>query len=156
MRIENPTDMHNILLRQNFGDLLKSNVSLFNSKKFQEKIGWDAEKALVEEILQGLNDKKLIEDLANGNHLTQNFITAMQLPKQKDGSRVKPFKWNYGIEEYKQTFSKTREQTACGPSGLHMSHWKAALERECLMRVHSFFIWAAFGPGFSYERWEKS
>ena len=57
MRIENPTDMHNILLRQNFGDLLKSNVSLFNSKKFQEKIGWDTEKALVEEILQGLNDK---------------------------------------------------------------------------------------------------
>ena len=156
MTIENPEDMHNILLRQNFGDLLKSNESIFNSKKFQENIGWEAEKDLVDKILQGINDEKVLEDLASGNHLTQNFITAMQLPTQKDGSRVKPFKWNYGIQEYKLTFSKTREQTACGPSGLHMSHWKAALERECLMRVHSFFIWAAFGLGFSYKRWEKS
>ena len=35
-----------------------------------------------------------------------------------------------------------------------MSHWKAALEREPIMRVHAFYIWAAFQFGFSYERWE--
>ena len=72
------------------------------------------------------------------------------------GNPIKEFNWKYGIEEYKKTFSKTSESTACGPSGLHMSHWKAALEREDLMYIHSFFIWAAFSLGFSYERWEIS
>ena len=64
--------------------------------------------------------------------------------------------WEYGVDQYKETFSKTRESTACGPSGLHMSHWKAALERTAIMRVHAFFIWAAFQFGFSYKRWEVS
>ena len=69
---------------------------------------------------------------------------------------IDEFQWKYGVEEYKATFSKTRESTACGPSGLHMSHWKAALERDEIMRVHAFFIWSAFQFGFSYPRWEVS
>ena len=56
----------------------------------------------------------------------------------------------------KKIFSKTRESTACGPSGLHMSHWKIALESENLMEMHSFFIWAAFQFGFLYDRWNVS
>ena len=37
-----------------------------------------------------------------------------------------------------------------------MSHWKIALESKKLMEVHSFFIWAAFQFGFSYNRWNVS
>ena len=64
--------------------------------------------------------------------------------------------WTYGVEEYKETFSKTRENTACGPSGIHMGHWKAALEINYLMKIHSFFIWSVFTFGHSYKRLEVS
>ena len=83
-------------------------------------------------------------------------MEAIARPVTEEGKTIEDFKWDYGVNEYKLTFSKTCEKTACGPSGLHMSHWKAALERPRLMRVHSFYIWAAFSLGFSYPRWEKS
>ena len=89
-------------------------------------------------------------------HILQHFIKALKKPTTANGEVVPDLPWIYGVDEYKETFGKTREQTACGPSSLHMSHWKAALERECLMRVHSFFIWAAFQFSFSYDRWETS
>ena len=80
----------------------------------------------------------------------------MRYAMNETGERIQEFTWSYGVEEYRATYSKTRESTACGPSGLHMSHWKAALERESIMRVHSFFMWAVFQFNFSYERWETS
>ena len=59
----------------------------------------------------------------------------------------KPMKWKFGVEEYKQLSTKTREETSCGPSGLHMSHWKTALQSDDIMDVAcnidmgSIFTW---------------
>ena len=72
------------------------------------------------------------------------------------GKTIRPYEWSFGPEEYKATFGKTKETTACGPSGIHMSHWKAALENTKIMEVHSFFIWSAFQFGHSYQRWDVS
>ena len=71
----------------------------------------------------------------------------------KKGNKMK---WKFGLEEYKNLFNKTKEETSCGPSGLHMSHWKAATQRDELMELHSTMIWAAFSLGYSYSRWNIS
>ena len=47
--------------------------------------------------------------------------------------------WSFGIKVYQEVFNKTKESSACGPSGIHMSHWKAACTREKTAQVHSFF-----------------
>ena len=154
-RVNDPKDIFNVLLRQNFHQLLKSQYAITSQGELQEKIGWNAEGDFVDNLLSGLDEIET-SSITEGDQILSNFIKAMKMANTEDGKQIKEFQWTYGIEEYKATFSKTRETTACGPSGLHMSHWKAALERDCIMRVHSFFIWAAFQFGFSYKRWEIS
>ena len=155
MRVDEPSQVFNILLRQNFRQLLKSKDSIFSQGELQGKIGWNAETEFVNELLQGTDINKN-KSADNGNEILKNFIKAMKYAEVENGESIEEYQWTYGIEEYKSTFSKTRESTACGPSGLHMSHWKAALEREQIMKVHAFFVWAAFQFGFSYKRWEVS
>ena len=65
-------------------------------------------------------------------------MNAMKYAETPDGERITEYKWKYGVEEYRETFSKTQESTACGPCGLHMTYWKAALEREAIMEVGNF------------------
>ena len=155
-RIEDPTEIFNVLLRQNFRQLKKSENSIFTKGKFREKVWYNAEKAYVNELLNGIRKETIIKEYRKTGTITQYFIEAYKRPTTNKGEEIEAMEWEYGIEEYKSTFSKTSEDTTCGPSGLHMSHWKIALERESLMRVHSFYIWAAFNMSFSYDRWEVS
>ena len=150
-RVDDPKQIFNILLRQNFRQLLKSEKAISNHGEYLEKIGWNAEKDFVQNLLQGNRTETILSN-TKADKITENFIQAMRYAINKDGDQISTFRWEYGIKEYQATFSKTRESTACGPSGLHMSHWKATLEREAIMRIHSFFIWAAFQFGYSYDR----
>lgn len=85
------------------------------------------------------------------------FIKALQYTVDSNGQLVtEKFEWKFGLDEYRQVFKHTCEETACGPSGLHMSFWKVALERDAIAEVHTFFIWAAFELGFLYDRWQMS
>ena len=136
-RVDNPEDIFNILLQQKFSQLLKSQNAITSKGNLLESIGWNTEGDLVDDLLQGINETRA-STIAEGDKILANFLQAMKYAVTEDGKRIEKFNWTYGVEEYKATFSKTRESTACGPSGLHMSHWKAALEREEIMRVHPF------------------
>ena len=154
IKVSDQKEIFNILMRQNFKQLTKSKQSPFVQGKLHEKIikdsGW------IESFLEG-NDRELEEVTEEGSQpMLKSFIKAMARPHNAEGTQVKTFRWKYGLEEYKQTFSKTRESTACGPSGLHMSHWKVAMERDCIASLHAFFIWASFQFSFTYPRWEVS
>ena len=155
--ITDSTTMFNILLKRNFNHLIQSNDSMFTKGMLLDKCGWYGKEEGMEEILQGMLNAEEIEDLypEYGKEGVE-FIKALRYTTDGKGEKTKPFKWKFGSEEFMEVFNKTRESTACGPSGLHMSHWKAACERKEIARVHAFFMWAAFELGFSYERWENS
>ena len=156
-RLEDPKDIFNVLLRRNYRHLRQSDQSILSRGPVLEKCGWYAENEGVEEMLSGILDTvNLSEDYQEFPKEANAFMKAMKRATDKDGSRVPPFQWKYGTKEFIDTFNHTRESTACGPSGLHMSHWKAACERPWIARLHAFFIWAAFQFGFSYRRWEIS
>ena len=155
--VEDQNQMFDILLRQNFRHLLKSSKSLFTQGELIEKIGVHAENEFVDLLLNGTAK---YEDILRrhekyGDSL-KRFLEQIIRPVGKEGKPIGEFQWQFGVEEYRATFSKTGENISCGPSGLHMSHWKAALESEMLMKVHSFFIQSAFRYGFTYKRWEVS
>ena len=155
--VENPKEVFNTLLLQNFRSLLKSDQSIFSSGILTERMGNELEKSFTEEILNGFDpDEKIKSEYKEYGQTIVRFIKALQYACAEDGTRIEQYDWKFGIEEYKSVFSKTNETKACGPSGLHMSHWKAALESEKIMEVHAFFIWSAFSLGHSYERWEKT
>ena len=150
--VEDQTALNQAIIHQNSQHLLKSSTSITATGNLQQQIGWYAEKEDgVQQLLQGSNNKSRQDDDLELNH----FIQSLQHPLLTDDDGLE-MEWTFGVKEYKQLFGRTREGTACGPSGLHMSHWKAAIEREELTKVHTFFIWAAFALGFTYDRWQVS
>ena len=154
--ITDSSTMFNILLKRNYKHLIQSNESMFTKGPLLDMVGWYGNEEGMETILSGLLDYENIgKEYPQYGEEGIEFLKALQYKKNKKG-KVETFTWKFGVDEYLQVFNKTRETTACGPSGLHMSHWKAACERPGIARVHAFFMWAAFEMGFTYERWENS
>ena len=155
--VDDSKEIFNILLRQNYNQLLQSKKSVFTSGEMVRLMGYETDGDIVNDILDGkqLEDNIYTSYKEYGTTL-ENFIRHMKKATIKDGSTIPEFTWSFGVDEYKEIFSHTKEATACGPSGLHMSHWKAAEESTTIMKIHSFYIWAAFNFGFSYARWEES
>ena len=157
-RVYDPHQQHEVLLRRNSHHLTRSHQSMFARGPMLNAIGWDAMGPDLDSILEGRIDAELLgAAYPEFGPEAAAFIRALRYPTKQDGSHLTDkFDWHFGLEEYRQVFSKTSEETACGPSGLHMSYWKVALEREHIAEVHAFFVWAAFELGFSYPRWETS
>jgi ribonuclease HI len=149
--------MFNFLLKRNFDHLMQSENSMFTNGQILNECGWYGEEEGMEKLLQGtLNAEEIKTEYPQFGQEGVEFIKALRYAKDKDGKVVETFQWKFGVEEYLEVFNKTNESTACGPSGIHMSHWKAACERPNIARVHAYFMWAAFEFGFSYPRWEQS
>ena len=151
--IDDQDTLNKTIIQQNSTHLLKSTQSITAKGKLQRAIGWQSEKEqAVQEILSGQHEEH-IEDKPSPE--LKEFMKGLTSPIDQANMETQ-MTWNFGISEYKKLFGKTRESTACGPSGLHMSHWKAAIERDRIAEIHAFFIWAAFTLGFSYHRWQVS
>ena len=149
--------MFNFLLKRNFNHLMQSKDAMFTKGPLLEHCGWYGEEDGMESLLRGLLDvENLAQSYPEYGREGLEFLKALRYAKMEDGRTVEEFTWKFGVAEYLETFNKTKESTACGLSGIHMSHWKAACEREKIARVHAFFMWAAFELGFTYERWEQS
>ena len=155
--VTDSNQMFNILLQRNFNHLVQSNDSMFTKGTMLDRCGWHGNDEGMESVLQGLlNEDEIKKDYPQYGTEGVEFLKALRYKRDKNGELVSPFSWKFGAEEFIALFNKTRESTACGPSGLHMSHWKAACERKDIARIHAFFMWAAFEWGFTYERWEQS
>jgi hypothetical protein len=151
--IDDQDKLNRTIITQNSNHLLKSNTAITAKGQLQRAIGWQSEnETTVQEILSGKYEEHIEH---NPSPELTEFMKGLQSPIDHDNPD-KQMTWSFGLTEYKKLFGKTRESTACGPSGLHMSHWKAAIERERIAEVHAFFIWAAFALGFSYHRWQVS
>ena len=59
MRIDQPSDIFNILLRQNFNQLLKSRNSVFTQGEINKEIGWEAANKISQQLLQGTKNTKI-------------------------------------------------------------------------------------------------
>ena len=149
--------MFNFLLKRNFDHLMQSKDAMFTKGPLLEKCGWYGEESGMEDLLRGLLDTDtMAKEYPEFGKEGIEFLRALRYKKTEEGKQVEPFTWKFGVVEYLEVFNKTKESTACGPSGIHMSHWKAACERTSIARVHAFFMWAAFELGFTYKRWEQS
>lgn len=125
--IYDPKEIFNVLLRQNFRHLRKSQDYIFTTGKLAEEMGDDMENEIVDQILMGMDiSQDIITAHSEYDYRFEHFIKSMKRANDPTGKEVRNYKWNFGVEEYKEVFGKTKETTACGPSGLHMSHWKAA------------------------------
>ena len=151
--IRNIDGVFETILEQNAKMLLKSTNGITARGIMKEKIGSAASnETFIEALLEGnLNAEELASHYPEYESEAKEMIIQMQ-----QDVRSSPMEWKFGSEEYRQLFNHTREATSCGPSGLHMSHWKAATESDEITYVHATMIWAAFAMGITYDRWNLS
>ena len=151
--IQNVDEIFEIILEQNAKMLTRSKNGITATGPIQEAIGFQAgNESFIQQILDGtITDKEYSRHYPNYEQEANAFLQNMQR-----NTMSKEMTWKFGVDEYKNLFSKTREDTSCGPSGLHMSHWKIAVQSEEIMEVHSTMTWAAFSLGYSYQRWNIS
>lgn len=64
--------------------------------------------------------------------------------------------WNFGWDEFRATFSKGRNNTAPGFSGLPMTYWKAICDDDALCDIYASLLETTFKQGFTDDRWLKS
>ena len=142
--VRNIDEIFETILNQNATMLSKSKGGMTAKGPLAHNIGLDASnEGFIQKLLQGKIDP---------NGYTQHYpsykeeVKEMIKQLQRD-TRSKPMEWKFGSDEYRKLFNKTKENTSCGPSGLHMSHWKAATESDELTFIHATLTWAAFALG---------
>ena len=118
-------------------------------------IGTCSETKFARNIIEGRDE--VIPDIENlneeENEMLKCLIRSFGRPKQ-DGVVMKDLEWNFNMQQYRETFTKVREDTAVGPSGLLMALWKAACYDDTLAEINSIFIEIPFKYGFALERWK--
>ena len=120
-------------------------------------VGPDGCSETADDILNGNFDADFLGNTKRDDIETLlKLIKHMERPKGKNGDVVKDMEWSFGKDEYRASFSKKSEETSCGPSGIHMSHWIAACADDDLSKLHAQFIGAAFRIGLPYKRWTTS
>jgi hypothetical protein len=113
-----------------------------------EACGIDGAGRIMQQILNGtltnMEHLRLIENYTDSKPELTAVMKALARPRNANGGVINEFDRDYEVKEFRATFRKTRESTACDPSGLNMSYWKACAENDDLARVQSFFIEKAF------------
>jgi hypothetical protein len=158
--IEDDSIIHSLLLRKNAQQLMRSATSPFATGPITDECGFDGEGPLTSKLIESLLTHKEKERLLDGHTNVKTeldeFITALGQPTDSNGNALNNFTWSFGMKEFRKTFRKTRESTACGPSGLNMSYWKACAEDDNIATIQAFFIEKVFQFGFLYPRWQIS
>ena len=144
-----PDKVFDITLKRNAESLMRSCNAVTATGSLCDDMGFDNDN---DDTIQALIDGNLDLDKYTSQYPDlkkelEAFLTAAANPTRTEMS------WKFGMKEYQDLFNKTRESTACGPSGLHMSHWKALALDDELSTINSIFLWAAFHLGFVYDRW---
>ena len=120
-------------------------------------IGPHGTSEVADEILQGTFDVDQLTPINDIDIKTlKEFVRQMARPRDSDGEYITDMEWKFDADDYNQAFSKKNEKTSCGPSGLHMSHWKAIGQDQKLCALFAKFIEIPFKLGFTYDRWETS
>ena len=149
--VRNNEDIFELILEKNVQMLTKSDRGMTVTGTFAKELGRDADnEELMNKVLAGQIDPEKFEF---EGYAEEAYEMIRQMRRDERGTKME---WDFGIEEYKGVFEKTRESTSCGPSGLHMSHWKAALQSDEIMEIHAGLTWAAFQTGTVYNRWKIS
>ena len=97
-KVYDPQQVFNILLRQNYRHLLKSENSIFTKSILMQKIGYEAEHEIVEDILKGYNIEIMkIHENNNYGATLQNFMISMARATDEKSDPIPDLQWQYGI-----------------------------------------------------------
>ena len=93
-------------------------------------------------MLQGtysIDDKDMTPLMASNE--MKSFLAALKIPTSVlIGGTVPEMPSIITLQQFKDIFNATKEQTASSPSGLHYGHYKASYDSDQLAQVHLLFM----------------
>ncbi len=59
------------------------------------------------------------------------------------------------MEDFQAYWKKSKEQSLSSLSGLHFGHYKAAMYKDMLSKMHVVFIYIAMNSGYFPKHWQQ-
>ena len=122
-------EIHMKLLERNKKHLGQVRRTPFARGSLAKKLKWDGTGDLGKDILSGdiLNQRKFSETV-------QLYFESLRASRM--GRTLKKVKAELSLAEYKHFWKKKKEETVTSPFGLHIGHYKAAIEQDDILNVH--------------------
>ena len=149
LEVSNPAEVHNVLLTRNKKHLGQARRTPFASGKWARSLKWDGTGDLGTDILSGsiLNKEKF-------GRTVQLYFESLRTTRFSGGLKI--IQPQLSIEAYKQFWKKKKEETVTSPFGLHVGHYKAALQNEKILNVHRIMLLIPFQTALVPQRWKKT
>ena len=146
--IHDTSEMEATILERNRRHLQQARKTPFADSVLGRLLKMDGMGDIADEILMGGNnyDKPTEEWL-------QHYIKHMAVGDIETLETVNPM---ITEEEYKKFWRKKRESTATSPFGLHVGHYKAAVESSTLVKIQRYLMVLPFEMGFVPIRWRRT
>ena len=159
MEIKDPDHIQQIILQQNATKLGATHGSHFTVDPLATLVGDHGDTQSADDLLTGEFD---IDTFMNKwPHIQYQpelklFLQHMQRPKDEAGKWIPDMKWEFGPDEFRETFSKKQEDTACDPSGITMQFYRIFCLDDDLAKLQTTINYLPFRYGFSLKRWQQS
>ena len=158
MEIHDPEQIQSIILRRNATKLGAAKDSVFNQPRLLQMMGDHGDTETAESLLKGtfnIDDVDTWHEVEHKEEL-KTFLSNMCRPTDNAGNPIPDMEWTYDANEFRDTFSKKRETTGCGPSGITMHFYRMFCDDDELAEFHAKFIMLPFRYGFTLDRWQQS
>ena len=158
MEIHDPHHIQSIILRRNAAKLGAAQHSIFNQHRLVSLFGAHGDTRVADAVCDGTFD---VDDVDTWHEIQHKdklkaFLSNLQRPRQDNGDPTPDMEWTFEAAEFRDTFSKKRETTGCGPSGITMHFYRMFCEDDDLAAFHALFIMMPFRYGFTLTRWQQS
>ena len=147
--LEDRESIHTQLLRRNKKHLTQAKHTPFAQGRMARALKWDGTGELGRDILSGdiLNKERFSRTI-------QLYLESLQVNRMsRDLPMVKP---ELSLEEYATFWKKKKEETVTSPFGLHIGHYKAALQSKQILNVHRILLLIPFQTAVVPNRWKKT
>ena len=143
------SDVHNMILRRNQLHLGQAKGTPFATGIWADKLKWDGTGELGRDMLSGniLNKDKF-------SRTVQLYFESLK--KRQFSEQLHLVRPTLSMEEYKKFWHKKKESTVTSPFGLHVGHYKAALQHAEILNVHRLLLLIPFQTGIVPHRWKKT
>ena len=145
------TEVEEHLLERNWKQLRQASDTPFATGHLGDLLHFDGSGDIAEKIIHGEHFPALDEM----NEVIQKYILGM---KASDPSILNTVKTDVTLKEYREFWKKKRETTVTSPFGLHIGHYKSALQQEAqeILDVHRIMMIIPFRFAMVPTRWAKT
>jgi hypothetical protein len=145
-----PSDIAIHVCAANHRQYNQANTTLFGTEPLASHIGYKADTAGAEEIINGCSlPQEMLHQLLPETQALFNTLSALASnPKPDTANTIQ-------VKQFQECYKVMDERTSSSPSGRHIGHYKAAITSETLSSLHSTMMSIPLVASFSPERWRQ-